>query len=53
MPAGLATGIYADFDAASAGMVSIEKVVKPNAAITPVYDEFSERYKNAHNRLNG
>jgi FGGY-family pentulose kinase len=52
MAAGLAAGIYTDFDAASAGMVRIEKVVEPNPAMKPVYDEVFERYKNAYDRLN-
>ena len=53
MSAGLAAGIYADFDAASAGMVRIEKVVEPNPSMKPVYDEVYDRYQETYSRLNG
>ena len=53
MAAGLAAGIYADFDAASAGMVRIERVVDPNPSMKGVYDEVFARYHDVYQRLNG
>lgn len=53
MAAGLAAGIYADFDAAAAGMVRMEKVVEPDPANKAAYDEVYARYVEVYERLNG
>lgn len=52
MAAGLAAGIYRDFDAAAAAMVRIQKVVEPNAGNKAVYDEVYVRYVDTYQRLN-
>jgi len=53
MAAGLAAGIYADFDAAAAGMVRMEKVVEPDPADKAAYDDVYARYVEVYQRLNG
>ncbi|MBI1322775.1 hypothetical protein GC170_06280 [bacterium] len=52
MAAGLAAGIYADFDAAASGMVRMEKVVEPDSANKAAYDEVYARYVDTYRRLN-
>lgn len=52
MAAGLAAGIYADFDAAAVGMVRMEKVVEPDPSNKAAYDDVYARYVDTYERLN-
>lgn len=53
MAAALVAGWYPDFDEAAGAMVAIERVVEPNAANAPVYDELFHQYVQTYRALNG
>jgi ribulose kinase len=52
MTAAVAAGFYRDFDEAARAMVAIERVVQPDPANAPVYDELFGRYVELYQRLN-
>ena len=52
MTAAVAAGFYRDFDEAARAMVAIERVVEPDPANAPVYDELFGRYVELYQRLN-
>ena len=52
MAATLAAGLYPDFDAAALAMVTIERVVEPNAAVAAVYDDLFTRYVKLYEAVN-
>lgn len=53
MAAGLASGIFRNFDDAAKTMVRIEKIVEPQPSMKAVYDEVYFRYCDIYERLNG
>ncbi|MFM7131613.1 MAG: ribulokinase [bacterium] len=52
MAAGMAAGMYVNFDAAAAAMVRMDRVVEPNASLKSVYDGVYSQYVNTYRRLN-
>jgi FGGY-family pentulose kinase len=50
--AAVAAGFFPDFDSAARAMVAIERVVEPNTAVRPVYDDLFERYVRLYSVLN-
>lgn len=52
MAAGLAAGIFNNFDEAASAMVRMEKVFEPNVENKAIYDEIYAKYKDLYNRLN-
>jgi ribulose kinase len=52
MTAAVAAGFYRDFDEAARAMVAIERVVYPDPANAPVYDELFGHYVELYQRLN-
>ncbi|AMV38557.1 Xylulose kinase [Planctomyces sp. SH-PL62] len=52
MTAAVAAGVYKDFDEAAGAMVAIERVVEPDPANAPAYDELFVRYVDLYRRLN-
>ena len=52
MAAAVAAGFYPDFDEAARAMVAIERVVEPDPANAPIYDELFGRYVELYQRLN-
>ena len=53
MAAGLAAGLFKDFDVAASAMVRMEKVVEPNPAMKSIYDTVYGNYIETYKRLNG
>lgn len=50
--ASLAANWYQDLDEAARSMVTIERLVEPNTANAPIYDELLERYIQTYHALN-
>lgn len=52
MAAGLAAGIFPDFDAAAEAMVKVERLVEPSLENAGVYDDLFGRYVDTYRALN-
>ena len=52
MAAGLAAGIFPDFDAAAEAMVKVERLVEPSRQNAGVYDDLFGRYVETYRALN-
>ena len=52
MAAALAAGWFGDFDEAARAMVAIDRVIEPNPANAPVYEELFGRYVQLYEALN-